>query len=61
MGGIGIGRAGRHSIRKPVPGAQTSPALQSSSVLQIFGGKKGVPGLGTVLGPGLGPGGGTRI
>ena len=64
MGGIGIGRAGTHSIRPSINVAQTSPAIQCASVMQGIGGLGGPglgPGVGPGLGPGLGPGGGTRI
>ena len=45
---------GIHPIGIPMNVAQVSPALQSSSVLQIIGGF-----VGNILGPGLGPGVGT--
>ena len=61
MGGIGTGpSAGIHPIGIPMNVAQLSPALQSSSVLQIIGGLGGNV-LGPGLGAGVGTGGGTMI
>ena len=55
LGGTGyFPSVGIHPIGIPMNVAQVSPALQSSSVLQIIGGF-----VGNILGPGLGPGVGT--